>query len=59
MVAEYAEILRESYWAQDRSLYDVATEAHRVQQLLPGQTDVAEFAELAERTQWIAQAAGR
>ena len=59
VVAKYAEILRGNYWAQDGSLYDVATEAHRVQQLLPGQTDVAEFAELAERTQWIAQAAGR
>ena len=59
VVAEYAEILRETYWAQNGSLYDVAAEAHRVRQLLPGQPGVAEFAELAERTQWIAQAAGR
>ena len=59
VVAEYAEILRETHWAQDGSLYDVAAEASRVQQLLPEQPGVAEFAELAERTQWIAQAAGR
>ena len=59
VVAEYAEILRGNYWAQDGSLYDVAAEARRVRQLLPEQPGVAEFAELAERTQWIAQAAGR
>ena len=59
VVAEYAEILRGNYWAQDGSLYDVAAEAHRVRQLLPRQSGVAEFAELVERTQWIAQAAGR
>ena len=59
VVAEYAEILRETHWTQDGSLYDVAAEAHRVRQLLPEQPSVAEFTELAERTQWIAQAASR
>ena len=59
VVAEYAEILRESYWAQDGSLDDVAAEAHRVRQLVPGQPNVAEFAELATQTQWISAQARR
>ena len=47
VVAEYAEILRESYWAQDGSLERVASEANRVRSLLPSDDDVAEFANLA------------
>ena len=50
VVAEYAEILRESYWAQDGSLEDVVAEARRVQGLLPRGSDVAEFADLTQRT---------
>ena len=50
VVAEYAEILRESYWAQDGTLAQVVAEARRVQGLLPGESDVAEFANLADRT---------
>ncbi len=50
VVAEYAEILRESYWAQDSSLEDVVAEARRVQGLLPRGSDVAEFADLTQRT---------
>ena len=50
VVAEYAEILRESYWAQDGSLDQVVAEARRVQGLLPRESDVAEFANLAQRT---------
>ena len=53
VVAEYAEILRESYWAQDGSLERVATEANRVQRLLPQDADVAEFAAIASRAERI------
>ena len=45
-VAEYAEILRESYWAQDGSIEDVMVYADRVRELLPDDPDVAEFAEM-------------
>ncbi len=47
VVAEYAEILRESFWAQEGSLMTVSNEARRVLQLLPQDTDVVEFASLA------------
>ena len=46
-MAEYAEILRESFWAQEGSLMVVSNEARRVLQLLPQDTDVVEFASLA------------
>ena len=59
VVAEYAEILRESYWAHDGSLDDVVNEARRVRQLLPGQLNVAEFTELTARTQLISAQGGR
>ena len=49
VVAEYAEILRESYWAQDGSLESVISEAWRVREALPGDTDVAEFVDLVTR----------
>ena len=53
VVAEYAEILRESYWAQDGSLERVAAEANRLQRLIPSDEDVAEFASLASRAESI------
>ena len=53
VVAEYAEILRESYWAQDGSLERVAAEASRLQQLIPSDEHVAEFASLASRADSI------
>ena len=53
VVAEYAEILRESYWAQEGSLEVVADEARRLQRLLPGNMDVAEFANLAAQAHGI------
>lgn len=59
VVAEYAEILRESYWAQDGTLAEVVAEARRVQELLPEESDVAEFANLAERTLGIQERARR
>jgi Ca-activated chloride channel family protein len=49
VVAEYAEILRNSYWAKGSSLEDVAMEAHRVAEYLPGDEDVAEFVGLVDR----------
>ena len=53
VVAEYAEILRESYWAQDGSLEVVVSEANRVRKLLSSDDDVAEFANLAARAEGI------
>ncbi|MCI0792824.1 MAG: VWA domain-containing protein [Chloroflexi bacterium] len=52
-VAEYAEILRESYWAQDSSLEQVKVLAQRVKGLLAGDPDVAEFAGLVDRAERI------
>jgi Ca-activated chloride channel family protein len=49
VVAEYAEILRESYWAKESSLEDVVWEARRIAEYLPGDPEVAEFASLVER----------
>ena len=48
-VAEYAELLRESYWARDGSLDAVAEEAARIRRLLPDDLDAAEFATLTAR----------
>ena len=59
VVAEFAEILRESYWAREGSLDDVVAEARRVQGLLPRESDVAEFADLAQRTLGIRDRANR
>jgi Ca-activated chloride channel family protein len=49
VVAEYAEILHESYWAKGSSLAGVAEEARRVAKVLPRDPDVVEFAGLVER----------
>jgi hypothetical protein len=46
VVAECAEVLRESYWAQDSTLSGVLEEARRVAPLLPDDPDVVEFVEL-------------
>jgi len=48
-VAEYAEILRQSYWAKGDNLENVASLAQRVKQALPNDADVAEFAQLVSR----------
>ena len=47
VVAEFAEVLRGSYWAREGSLQAVSGEARRVRELLPDSTDVADFASLA------------
>jgi Ca-activated chloride channel family protein len=49
VVAEYAEVLRGSYWAQDNTLAGVLEEAERVAELLPEDEDVAEFVELVRQ----------
>ena len=46
VVAEYAEILRESFWAQEGSLTEVVAEAARVRGLIPDDPDVTDFASL-------------
>ena len=43
-VAEYAEILRESFWALESSMQDVRLLAQRVATMLPEDRDVSEFA---------------
>ena len=53
VVAEYAEILRDSYWAQDGSLADVVALTQRVSTMLPDDPDVAEFAMLVARAMQI------
>jgi Ca-activated chloride channel homolog len=49
VVAEYAEILRESYWADDSSLDDVYREAGRVSEYLPRDEAVSEFVDLVRK----------
>ena len=48
-VATYAEVLRDSHWAQHLDLDGVAAEARRVAELVTGDEDVAEFAALVTR----------
>ena len=49
VVAEYAEILKKSYWAEEGSLAHVYEEAIRVSELLPRDEDMGEFMELIRR----------
>ncbi len=49
LVAEYAEILRQSYWAQKNTLAGVLEDAERVGRLFPKDNDVAEFVGLVRR----------
>lgn len=46
VVAEYAELLRGSYWAQENDLASVAIDARRIAEYLPEDADVQEFAAL-------------
>ena len=59
VVAEYAEVLRESYWAQEGTLLDVVSEARRVRQLLPQYADFAEFTDLVVRAELIRSRSAR
>ena len=49
VVAEYAEILKQSYWAEESSLAHVYREAERVNELLHWDEDMSEFMELIRR----------
>ena len=49
IVAEYAEILKKSYWAEESSLAHVYNEAIRVSEMLPWDEDMGEFMELIRR----------
>ncbi|HAE60010.1 MAG TPA: hypothetical protein DCG54_11050, partial [Anaerolineae bacterium] len=49
IVAEYAEVLRESYWAQESDIGDVLSQARRVADELPRDPDVDEFLELVRK----------
>jgi Ca-activated chloride channel family protein len=57
-VAEYAEILRESYWAQSSSMGEVNRLAQEIAKLLPDDIDVAEFASLVERAWHLSEMGG-
>ena len=55
VVAEYAEVLRNSYWAQDSSLRDVRRMAEKVSELITEDPDVTEFISLVDRAEKIAE----
>lgn len=46
VVAEYAEILKESYWAEGSSLDEVYREAVRISEYMPRERDMEEFVHL-------------
>ncbi len=49
IVAEYAEILRESYWAEESTLGEVLREAERVSEYMWEEPDVSEFVDLLRK----------
>ena len=53
-VAEYAEILHESYRAQEGRIEDVLVYVERVRKLLPDDPDVAMFAEMVSLAEPLA-----
>ncbi|MCB0036081.1 MAG: DUF3520 domain-containing protein, partial [Anaerolineales bacterium] len=54
-VAEYAEILRDSFWAQNSNMDTVAAEARRLAGLLLADEDVQEFAGLTAQAAMMSQ----
>ncbi|MCP4429110.1 MAG: DUF3520 domain-containing protein [Chloroflexi bacterium] len=54
-VDEYAEILRDSYWAKENTLEPVAGDARRIAEYMPQDEDVQEFAVLATQAVDFAQ----
>ena len=54
VVAQYAEVLRESHWAQGSSLEEMQVLVQKVKALFPGDRLVAEFAELVKQSVVIA-----
>ena len=59
VVAEYAEVLRESYWAREGTLGAVAREAERLARLIPEDNDVVEFAAVTAQAERIQSTARR
>jgi Ca-activated chloride channel family protein len=55
IVAEYAEILKRSYWAEGSSLSSVYREAQRVSEYLSWDEDMGEFMELIRRASGLAE----
>lgn len=55
VVAEYAEILRNSYWAKGNSLFRLLPDVERVGQLLPQDADVQEFVRLVGRAAQVSE----
>jgi hypothetical protein len=49
IVAEYAEILKESYWAEDSSMNDVYREAERINEYLYHDEVMGEFVDLVRQ----------
>ena len=54
-VAEYAEILKKSYWAKDSQMSNVLILIRRVQEELPKDSQVTEFAALVEKAASLAK----
>lgn len=55
VVAEFAELLRESYWARENSLQALVEDARRIAEYMPGDVDVQEFNELVEIAAGLAE----
>jgi Ca-activated chloride channel family protein len=53
VVMQYAEVLRQSPWAEGTRLDDLRIRAQRLAAQMPGDPDVAEFAGLVERASYI------
>jgi Ca-activated chloride channel family protein len=49
VVAEYAEVLKESKWAEETSLEDVYREAVRISEHMPRERDMEEFVDLVRQ----------
>jgi Ca-activated chloride channel family protein len=55
IVAEYAEILKKSYWAESSSLAHVFHEATRISELLPRDDVMSEFMELIRTASYLTE----
>jgi Ca-activated chloride channel family protein len=53
VVAEFAEIMQESYWAQNSTLAGVLEEAERISKALPEESQVTEFVEMVRKANQI------
>lgn len=54
LMEQFAEILRESYWAQDSSLAGLLEDVERVSSLLDEDADIIEFVEMVRRASQLA-----